>query len=216
MMSRIAWKTAILKLVAEIGNYLAALDCEGIEDVRGGIARWSKGELRDVPPRHSPACAQLGAALDAMGETQLSKAIAEARGYLSWTAYDLYPLEQIGADFAAGHAFASLIGENAFLEASDFDLGLFIIEPHVFYRDHHHAAPELYAPLTGPHGWRFKPGDPLIWKPAHEPVWNEAWKPHATMVGDQPFLCIFCWTRDVSEPARVIPSADWVALEKTR
>ncbi len=54
------------------------------------------------------------------------------------------------------------------------------------------------------------------WKPAHEPVWNEPWKPHATMVGDQPFLCIFCWTREVNEPARVIPSGDWVALEKTR
>ena len=215
-MTYAARKTAILKLVAEIDNYLAMLDSEGIESVRSGIAKWGKGKLRDVPPRNSPVCAQLGAALDAMGDTQLSKAIAAARGCLSWTAYVIYPVEQIRADFAAGHAFASLIGENTFLEASDFDLGLFTIKPRVFYRDHHHAAPELYAPLTGPHGWRFKPGDPLVWKPAHEPVWNEPWKPHATMVGDQPFLCIFCWTREVNEPARVIPSGDWVALEKTR
>ncbi len=37
-------------------------------------------------------------------------------------------------------------------------MGLFVIAPHVLYRDHAHAAPELYLPLTGPHGWRFAPG----------------------------------------------------------
>ncbi len=101
-----------------------------------------------------------------MGKPSLAKAIAEARPFLHWVSYDAYPREDIGAGFADNHAFASIIGEGCPIEAVDFDLGLFIIAPHLFYRDHHHAAPELYAPLTGPHGWRFKPGDPLVWKEA--------------------------------------------------
>ena len=129
-----------------------------------------------------------------------------------------YPMMPIPAmksarRFADNHAFASIIGEGCALEAMDFDLGLFLIAPNLFYRDHHHAAPELYAPLTGPHGWRFKPGDPLVWKEAHEPIWNRAWQPHATMTGDTPFLAIFCWTNDVALPAKVIPSSDWPNLE---
>ena len=67
------------------------------------------------------------------------------------------------------------------------------------------AAPELYAPLTGPHGWRFAPGRPLIVKPAGEPVWNPPLQPHLTKVGPHPFLCLFAWTRDVSLPATRYP-----------
>ncbi|MDZ7908534.1 MAG: dimethylsulfonioproprionate lyase family protein [Gemmobacter sp.] len=115
--------------------------------------------------------------------------------------------------FADGHAFASLLGEAAPIPAQDFDLGLFLIAPHVLYRDHAHAAPELYAPLTGPHGWRFGPGRPLVLKPAHQPVWNPPQRPHLTKVGALPFLCLFAWTREVNSPARVIPADDWPALE---
>jgi hypothetical protein len=148
-----------------------------------------------------------------MGKPSLANAIAEAQPYLHWVSYDAYPREDIGAGFADNHAFASIIGEGCPFEAVDFDLGLFIIAPRLFYRDHHHAAPELYAPLTGPHGWRFKPGDPLVWKKADVPVWNNPWEPHATMTGATPFLAIFCWTKDTLQPAKIIPSPDWPILE---
>jgi hypothetical protein len=46
-------------------------------------------------------------------------------------------------------------------------------------------------------------------KPAHVPVWNPPNQPHMTKVGSVPFLCLFGWTRDVSEPAQVIPADDW-------
>jgi hypothetical protein len=110
----------------------------------------------------------------------------------------------------------SLIGEGAAIPAEDFDLGLFLIAPHVLYRDHAHPAPELYAPLTGPHGWRFGPGTPLTVKAAHEPVWNLPDAPHLTKVGPVPFLCVFGWTKDTHLPARVIPATDWPELEAMR
>ena len=79
--------------------------------------------------------------------------------------------------------------------------------------DHRHAAPELYAPLTGPHGWRFRAGRPLIVKPAHQPVWNPPHQSHLTKVGAVPFLSLFVWTRDVNQAAQVIPADDWATLE---
>jgi hypothetical protein len=158
-----------------------------------------------------PALASLRA-----GEPQLAARIEAIAPHLEWITYDAYPREQIGDAFAEGHAFASVIGGGAPLPAADYDFGLFLIAPHVLYRDHAHKAPELYAPLTGPHGWRFGPDHPLEIRPAHQPVWNDPYRPHLTKVGPTPFLCLFCWTRDVSEPAVVLPAKDWTALEALR
>lgn len=149
------------------------------------------------------------------GRTSLAAAIAAAAPCLEWVTYDGYPRAEIGAAFADGHAFAALVGETGPVQAADFELGLFIVAPHVFYRDHKHAAPELYAPLTGPHGWRFAPDEPLVWKEAHQPVWNPPLQPHATKVGSVPFLCFYVWTRDVNEAATVIAAGDWAALEQS-
>ena len=99
------------------------------------------------------------------------------------------------------------------MHADDYELGLFLIAPHTLYRDHHHPAPELYAPLTGPHRWRFGAGASWIEKRAHETVWNEPWQVHATAVGPIPFFCVFGWARDVNLPAKVVPAADWDVIE---
>ena len=206
-------ETVIRSLVAEIETYLLHLNDPRITPVLEGMNKWVKDSVSPVQGRNLRVCDHLDTALQAMGRTSLTKAIDDARPFLSWVSYDAYPREEIGAKFADNHAFASIIGEGCPFEALDFDLGLFLIAPNLFYRDHHHAAPELYAPLTGPHGWRFNPGDPLAWKDAHEPVWNRAWQPHATMTGDTPFLSIFCWTKDVGLPAKIIPSSDWSTLE---
>jgi hypothetical protein len=203
----------IRNLVAEIETYLLHLNDPHIATVLEGMNKWAKSPVSLVQGRTLPVCDHLDAVMQAMGKTSLVKAIVDARPLLSWVAYDAYPREEIGARFADNHAFASIIGEGCALGAVDFDLGLFLIAPNLFYRDHYHAAPELYAPLTGPHGWRFKPDDPFVWKEAHSPVWNSAWQPHATMIGATPFLAIFCWTQDTSQPAKIIPTSDWPILE---
>jgi hypothetical protein len=199
---------ALRTLANEIKTYVSGLTGPGTASVLEGINKWARGPIGQIKPRIHPVCAHLDSALPS-----LAKAIAKAHPFLRWVTYDLYSREDIGAGFADNHAFASIIGEGCPFDAVDFDLGLFIIAPRIFYRDHHHAAPELYAPLTGPHGWRFRPGDPLVWKNADEPVWNNPWEPHATMTGATPFLAIFCWTRDTSQPAKIIPSPDWPILE---
>lgn len=206
------------RLIEEADRYLATLPGPGVAEVRAKLNQWRGGPVILRPRANPVIAAHLGDALAALAETHLAlaQAIAEAAPYLTWHPYDSYPVDQIGEAFAKGQAYASLMGVDATIAATDYDLGIFLIAPHLLYRDHHHAAPELYAPLTGPHGWRFGPGTPLIVKPAHQPVWNDPHRPHMTKVGPVPFLALFGWTADVKEVAVVIPAKDWPELEALR
>lgn len=207
------------QLLVESDRYLAALPGPGIAEVRQGMALarggWPQpaaGSGNAVVTQHLPAAL----ATLAPGFPALATAIAAAVPHLGWITYDDYPADQIGPDFGRSHAFASLIGAAGNFVADDFDFGLFLIAPHVLYRDHRHRAPELYAPLTGPHGWRFAPGAALHLKPAHQPVWNLPLQPHLTKVGPVPFLALYCWTADTAAPAEVVPADDWPELEALR
>jgi hypothetical protein len=206
---------AIAELLAEIGRYLAALSGPGIADVRRCLAQVLPPKIMPNTATPNPAIRQH---LDAASAQVpgLAAAIRFACPHLRWVTYDGYDPEDIGEAFTKGHAYTTIIGKDAPIAAQEFDLGLFLIAPHVLYRDHFHAAPELYAPLTGPHGWRFGPNAPLTIKPAHQPIWNEPFAPHLTKVGPVPFLCIFAWTRDVDGVAQVIHTKDWAALEAMR
>ncbi|MBN8631104.1 MAG: hypothetical protein J0L76_09650 [Rhodobacterales bacterium] len=211
-----AAETPLRQLYAAARDYLLALDHPGAAEVRAGLPADPGPERTTAATGNAVTDRWLPPALAALHRThpQLAEAIAGAAGKLVWVTYEDYPPEEIGAAFRTGHAFASILGGDAPFPAPDVDLGLFLIAPGTLYRDHRHAAPELYAPLTGPHGWRFAPGRPLIVKPAHQPVWNPAWQPHLTKVGVQPFLGFFVWTKDVTRPAEVIAAADWDMLER--
>jgi Dimethlysulfonioproprionate lyase len=209
----------VRQLVAEVDAYLGGLVGPGVADVRQGLARFADGPVTTVPPQpNAVRDTYLPEALAALSRTHptLAAAIDRAAGHLTWITYDGYDPTLIGSDFIHGHAYASIIGEAAAIPARDYDLGLFVIAPHVLYRDHCHAAPELYMPLTGPHGWRFGPDRPLILKPAHDPVWNPPFQTHLTKVGPVPFLCLFGWTKDVQPLAKVVPAQDWPELEALR
>lgn len=205
----------IAALAEAAEDYLATLTPPGAVEVRQALAQRRTPPAPPQPQENPVVARWLAPALAALapGHPRLAAAIAAAAPLLRWITYDSYPRDQIGDSFASGHAYCTLMGQDAPYPAQDFDFGLFLIAPHVLYRDHHHPAPELYAPLTGPHGWRFGPDRPLVIKPAHQPVWNDAHRPHLTKVGATPFLAFYGWTRDVALPARVIPAADWPELE---
>ncbi len=206
----------IRTLIAEIDVYLGTLGGPGADEVQTALSRWKDGPVNVLSPRKTGLPDELATSLrllNADGYHSLASAIADAAAYLCWTTYDLYPRHEIGEAFATGHSFCSIVGKRCQIEAEGFDLGLFIIKPNTFYRDHRHAAPELYAPLTGPHGWRFAKGDALEWQQAHQPVWNAPYRHHATKTGPNPFLGIFGWTRDTQEAATVIACDDWAMLE---
>lgn len=206
---------AMTQLYAEARDYLLTLAHPGAPEVRAGLPA-DPGPAQKMPLRKNAVVDEwLQPALQLVFKDRptLAAAISGAAQELEWITYDLYPLEEIGNAFATGHAYASIMGGASPFAATDFDLGIFLIAPDVLYRDHRHAAPELYAPLTGPHGWRFGVGRPLIVKAAHQPVWNPSNQPHLTKVGAVPFLCLFVWTKDVNEIAEVLPASDWPILE---
>ncbi len=209
----------IAALLAAIDGYLETLVGKGIAEVRQGIASVTNTPIARQPCAPNPVVAQhLEAALHAAASTvpALTNAIHLAKPHLNWVTYDGYNPDAIGMTFMQGHAYTTIIGADGPIKAVDFDLGLFLIAPHVLYRDRHHAAPELYAPITGPHGWRFGVNAPLVIKPAHVTIWNDPFAPHLTKVGPVPFLCIFGWPRDVDAAAQVIPAKDWAALDALR
>lgn len=208
-------QTPVAALYAAARDYLLALDHPGAAEVRAGLPVDPGPERRMLNRPNAVVETWLPKSLGALAQSRpvLAAAITAAAGRLDWVTYDAYPLAEIGEGFATGHAFASLLGGDAPFAAKDFDMGVFLVAPDTLYRDHQHAAPELYAPLTGPHGWRFGPGRPLQIKPAHEPVWNPPHQPHLTKTGKIPFLSLFVWTRDVNDLAIVIPAQDWPALE---
>ena len=205
-----------LGLIHAIDVHLAHLEGEGIETVR----EKSRDAMRDPRPQIAqlpmpPACGWLDESLElasARGLTDIAEAIAGARPELAWRVYDGYPPDLVGPRFPRAHAFVDLAGPHAPVAGEDFELGLFLIAPRTFYRDHRHKAPELYAALTGPTRWRLNGG---VWltRQAGEFVWNESMHIHATLVEECPFLCIYAWTQDVSIPAEIVPAPDWHAIE---
>lgn len=205
---------AVTRLIAEIDLYLGRFDGPGVADVRKAIARFANGPIVGAAMPASPVCGHLDEALlSVTGADALCRAIKDIRPQLGWVTYDAYPREMIGTRFPAAHAFVTLIGGSGLIAADGFELGLFLIAPETLYRDHHHKAPELYVPLTGPHEWRFGAGESWAKYPAHTPIWNESMQVHATLVRDLPFLALFAWTKDVKEKSVVVPAPDWAGIE---
>ena len=132
----------------------------------------------------------------------VAAALAETAEFLHWRQNPNYSDRQMGAGYMDNYAYAELIGANGFFAGDDFLMGLLLLGPHRHYRDHHHAAPELYWLLTGPSEWRRGKGE-FEMRDAGETIWHEPHIVHATRTGANPLLAVWTWTRDVSEPARL-------------
>ncbi|MBK8159066.1 MAG: hypothetical protein IPK59_09975 [Rhodospirillaceae bacterium] len=209
-------------LLTAIDRYLARFDAAhaGIAKCRQGVARLSAKAVA------TGATATGATATGARPARYLAEAVALARQQggdalmdalmacpAEWQIYDSYPAADIGPSFPKRHAFVCL---GAMLDPAwslDFDLGFLLIQPHTLYRDHHHAASELYVPLTGPSRWRFGADTPWSSVDAHQPIWNEPNAVHATLVGETPLLCLYAWTENVLAPAFVDRAKDWVTIE---
>ncbi len=146
----------------------------------------------------------------------LADQIRLARNRLTWRIdYGLfYPEEaDVGQAYLDGNMHTELIGPNGCVfPDDDFSLGLFMLPPATLYRDHDHAAPELYFNLTGPCGWRFDKG---CWQDfgAGSLIWNPESMAHAMRTYEQSFLSVYSWTSNVNSLCRVVPADDWQEIE---
>ena len=119
----------------------------------------------------------------------------------------------IGNDYLCGNMNTELIGPvHGHFKSKELKLGLFLLEPKIFYKDHKHEAPELYINLTSGTKWRFNNSD---WrsKSAGSIIYNEPYKVHAMKVGKKPFLSVWCWPKNSSKKCTLVPKNDWFELE---
>ena len=93
----------------------------------------------------------------------IANSLKRAKKHLVWRE-DNNNYYQDGADVGRGYRKCNLhtllIGPDAcgYLQ-SDFLLGVFMLGPRTFYRDHRHAAPELYLNLFDKSEWRLAAQD---------------------------------------------------------
>ena len=107
---------------------------------------------------------------------------------------------------------SELIGPRfGHFKSEELRLGLFLLEPNIFYKDHKHEAPELYINLTNGTEWRFGNSGWEFQEPGSI-IYNEPFKEHAMRVNENPFLSIWCWPKNSSSECILVPRSDWSNL----
>ena len=118
----------------------------------------------------------------------------------------------IGNDYLMGNMNTELVGpKNGHFVSKELKLGLFQLEPNIFYKDHKHEAPELYVNLTPGTKWRFNNSKWICKRPGSI-IYNEPFKVHAMKIGENPFLSIWCWPKNSTKKCILIPKSDWKIL----
>lgn len=197
------------RLTALIARHLAPL--RSAQGVALALRRLEQQGIDAVPPRATaarrlPACRHLPEAVAAVItlDSSIAAVLAEIEDQLAWQQNANYSDAAMGCDgYMDNYAYAELVGPGGLWPGSDFRMGLLLLGPHLHYREHSHAAPELYWLLTGPSEWKSASGDfrsrgqgATIWHPPHVV--------HATRTGTNPLLALYIWTSDVGQPARLV------------
>ena len=111
----------------------------------------------------------------------------------------------VGNQYLTGNMHTELIGpKNGSFKSNELRLGLFLLEPNIFYKDHKHEAPELYLNLTNGTQWRF---EEISWqeKKSGSIVYNEPFRVHAIQTKQNPFLSVWCWSTNPTTKCVVVP-----------
>ena len=112
---------------------------------------------------------------------------------------------EVGKQYLNGNMHSEIIGPDyGSFKSDELRLGLFLLEPNVFYPDHQHKAPELYLNLTGGTQWRF---ESTVWrtKNAGSVIYNQPFRVHAMKTTKFPFLSVWCWPSKSAEKCIIVP-----------
>lgn len=195
-------------LIESIEAGLARRPGEGVAASLGRLRSQDLSQVafRPTDARRVPACRYLPQAVAATLalDSALAAAIAEAEDALHWRQNPNYSDAAMGQfGYMDRYAYAELIGPTGAFAGDDFLLGLLLLGPDLHYPDHAHPAPELYWLLTGPSEWR-RAAEPFAERAPGDTIWHPSRVVHATRTGAEPLLAVWFWTRDVSEPARLV------------
>tara|TARA_B100001996_G_scaffold372458_1_gene348857 strand:+ start:22 stop:669 length:648 start_codon:yes stop_codon:yes gene_type:complete len=211
-------KNLILEIIAYLEKKKLNADenqiCKDLKNLQ-----LSNVNYRNLKANNPPFKKSLFKALDTVKENSLipiKESIYSSLNSLKWNIDNGSYYEKdcdIGNDYLMGNMNTELIGpKNGHFISTELKLGLFLLEPNIFYKDHKHEAPELYLNLTPETEWRF---NNCKWenKAPGSIVYNEPYKVHAMKIKDIPFLSIWCWPKNSSKKCMLVPRNDWKELE---
>ena len=179
----------------------------------------SLSNMQNKTPQKSRHDKILTNAISGISSTPLmpiASSLRAANEHLQWREDDGLYYNQ-NADLGDGYRNCNLhsllIGPDACgFQQADFNLGVFVLGTRTLYRDHRHAASELYINLSERSGWRLSGGD---WRDysAGSIIWNAPNAVHATRAYEKPFISVFAWLENIHSPCVVVPRKDWETIE---
>ena len=203
----------IQKLVCEITNFLE-------KNATNSSEKAVVEQLKLTPLRHenfvnrkvtkNPKQEALEQALETISDSSLKsirECVYNAFFELSWNIDNglFYKKDSgIGQQYLNGNMHTELIGpKNGCFKSNELRLGLFLLEPYVFYQDHQHEASELYLNLTEGTEWSFE-GTSWQEKDPGSIIYNEPFRVHAMRTNRLPFLSVWCWPHNSMKKCIVV------------
>jgi mannose-6-phosphate isomerase-like protein (cupin superfamily) len=136
--------------------------------------------------QHLPRCAQLAPA----AASDLAEGLARLAPMLRWG--QTYTPADFGQRFIDNYGWMELFGLRGHFANDRIAAGFLVLGPDVHYPDHHHAAEEIYIPLTGGAWWKMGEGAFRI-RPAGEVIHHPPNVSHAMKTGAAPLLALYLW-----------------------
>jgi hypothetical protein len=176
---------------------LLALFRAAFRDAGGALARdflEADEALKPRPclPRGLPVLQHLPRAVAAAPRDMapLASQLARCASRLPWM--QSYGPERFGPAFLDGYGWTGLFGPRGLYASSRLSGGFLLLGPGTLYPPHHHAAEELYLPLTPGTLWAEAGGDFAL-RPAGALIHHRSDVPHAMRTTSEPLLAAFLW-----------------------
>jgi hypothetical protein len=120
----------------------------------------------------------------------LVAAVCRTAPLLDWR--QTYSAADLNSAFLQNYAWSEIVGSVGPIESERIACGFLLLGPSTFYPSHHHAAEELYVPLSGTAAWQ--QGD-LGWREhaPGTPIHHRSEEPHAMRTGGSPLLALYIW-----------------------
>lgn len=166
--------------------------------------------LRTTTPKpgsgaRKPACRYLERAY-ALGRAgplrDIVVALQHAEPAIDWGQNPNYTQAAMGARFVDRYCYTEPVGIGRAFESGEFLVGFILLGPDMLYPDHLHPAAEVYHVLAGHaewwregHDWHLAPPGAMIYHAPHVR--------HATRMGAEPLLALYCWGGDIAVRARL-------------
>lgn len=178
------------ELLQGFRDYLVGKDAAPVRDFIGNMA-WTLPERALEANtlsclRHLPRAAGLAPS----AERELAAHLARSAQSLHWG--QTYTTADFGQRFIDNYGWVELFGTRGHFRNDSIAAGFLILGPSVVYPDHHHAAEEIYIPLTGTAEWRMGDDDFRV-RCGGEIIHHASNVSHAMRTGSEPLLALYLW-----------------------